>query len=51
MRPKPMVLEAQNSKGLTMGKVHGSLTRAGKVKNQTPKVEKQEKGQVPRWSC
>ena len=26
------------------GKVHGSLTRAGKVKNQTPKVEKQEKG-------
>ena len=25
------------------GKVHGSLTRAGKVKNQTPKVEKQEK--------
>ena len=44
MRPKPMVLEAQNSKGLTMGKVHGSLTRAGKVKNQTPKVEKQEKG-------
>ena len=25
------------------GKVHGSLTRAGKVKNQTPKVDKQEK--------
>nr|AHB12447.1 40S Ribosomal Protein S30 [Pantala flavescens] len=25
------------------GKVHGSLARAGKVKNQTPKVEKQEK--------
>ncbi|KAL9642554.1 hypothetical protein ABK040_011120 [Willaertia magna] len=24
-----------------MGKVHGSLARAGKVKNQTPKVEKQ----------
>ncbi|KAJ3435580.1 40S ribosomal protein S30/UBIQUITIN-LIKE PROTEIN FUBI [Anaeramoeba flamelloides] len=23
-----------------MGKVHGSLTRAGKVRNQTPKVEK-----------
>ena len=22
-----------------MGKVHGSLSRAGKVKNQTPKVE------------
>merc|ERR1711869_176435 len=26
-----------------MGKVHGSLARAGKVKNQTPKVAKQEK--------
>ncbi|EDV21196.1 40S ribosomal protein S30 [Trichoplax sp. H2] len=25
------------------GKVHGSLARAGKVKNQTPKVEQQEK--------
>jgi len=24
------------------GKVHGSLARAGKVKNQTPKVEKKE---------
>ena len=23
-----------------MGKVHGGLSRAGKVKNQTPKVEK-----------
>ncbi|KAF8821898.1 ribosomal protein RPS30 [Cardiosporidium cionae] len=26
-----------------MGKVHGSLARAGKVKNQTPKVAKEEK--------
>ncbi|KAJ2080305.1 40S ribosomal protein S30 [Coemansia sp. RSA 988] len=26
------------------GKVHGSLSRAGKVKNQTPKVEAKEKG-------
>lgn len=26
-----------------MGKVHGSLARAGKVRNQTPKVAKQEK--------
>ncbi|KAJ3006431.1 hypothetical protein HKX48_000123 [Thoreauomyces humboldtii] len=26
-----------------MGKVHGSLARAGKVKGQCPKVEKQEK--------
>lgn len=25
-----------------MGKVHGSLARAGKVKGQTPKVEPQE---------
>ncbi|CAE8644734.1 unnamed protein product [Polarella glacialis] len=27
----------------SMGKVHGSLARAGKVKNQTPKVAKAEK--------
>mgnify|MGYP003685981957 CR=1 FL=1 len=26
-----------------MGKVHGSLARAGKVRGQTPKVSKQEK--------
>jgi len=26
-----------------MGKVHGGLARAGKVKGQTPKVAKQEK--------
>ncbi|KAJ3262546.1 hypothetical protein HDV06_002549 [Boothiomyces sp. JEL0866] len=26
-----------------MGKVHGSLARAGKVKSHTPKVEPQEK--------
>ena len=31
-----------------MGKVHGSLARAGKVKSQTPKVEKQEKPRLPR---
>jgi len=30
-----------------MGKVHGSLARAGKVKSQTPKVEKQEKEKAP----
>lgn len=29
--------------GLMGGKVHGSLAGAGKVKGQTPKVEKQEK--------
>ncbi|SPO27148.1 probable 40S ribosomal protein S30 [Ustilago trichophora] len=31
-----------------MGKVHGSLARAGKVKSQTPKVEKQEKAKQPK---
>jgi len=30
------------------GKVHGSLARAGKVKGQTPKVDKQEKRKTPR---
>ena len=31
-----------------MGKVHGSLARAGKVRSQTPKVEKQEKKKTPK---
>ena len=31
-----------------MGKVHGSLARAGKVRNQTPKVDKQEKKKKPK---
>ena len=31
-----------------MGKVHGSLARAGKVRGQTPKVAKQEKAKVPK---
>ncbi|SCW00606.1 LAFE_0C07910g1_1 [Lachancea fermentati] len=31
-----------------MAKVHGSLARAGKVKSQTPKVEKQEKPKQPK---
>ncbi len=30
------------------GKVHGSLARAGKVRNATPKVEKQEKKKTAR---
>ncbi len=30
-----------------MGKVHGSLARAGKVRNQTPKVAKKEKKKSP----
>ncbi|KAL1986478.1 hypothetical protein VTN96DRAFT_6237 [Rasamsonia emersonii] len=31
-----------------MGKVHGSLARAGKVKSATPKVEKTEKPKTPK---
>ncbi|KAJ3931719.1 MAG: ribosomal protein S30 [Lentinula lateritia] len=31
-----------------MGKVHGSLARAGKVKSQTPKVDAQEKKKTPK---
>lgn len=31
-----------------MGKVHGSLARAGKVKSQCPKVDKQEKPKQPK---
>jgi small subunit ribosomal protein S30e len=30
-----------------MGKVHGSLARAGKVRGQTPKVAKQDKKKKP----
>ena len=30
-----------------MGKVHGGLARAGKVKGQTPKVEKAQKPKKP----
>ncbi|CDP14733.1 unnamed protein product [Coffea canephora] len=33
---------------LAMGKVHGSLARAGKVRGQTPKVAKQDKKKKPR---
>ena len=33
-----------------MGKVHGSLTRAGKVRKQTPKVEKKRKNKkIQSW--
>ena len=31
-----------------LGKVHGSLARAGKVRGQTPKVAKQDKKKKPR---
>ncbi|CAE6448968.1 unnamed protein product [Rhizoctonia solani] len=33
---------------LIPAEVHGSLARAGKVKSQTPKVEKQEKKKTPK---
>ena len=33
------------------GKVHGSLARAGKVKGQTPKVEKQDKKKPKTGRC
>ncbi|KAK7346723.1 hypothetical protein VNO80_21246 [Phaseolus coccineus] len=33
---------------IKMGKVHGSLARAGKVRGQTPKVAKQDKKKKPR---
>lgn len=33
---------------LIAGKVHGSLARAGKVRGQTPKVQKQDKKKQPK---
>ncbi|KAJ5621590.1 hypothetical protein N7528_006373, partial [Penicillium herquei] len=38
----------QRQKSSKMGKVHGSLARAGKVKAATPKVEPQEKKKNPK---
>ncbi|WJX74948.1 ribosomal protein S30A [Trifolium repens] len=38
----------QNEGDAIMGKVHGSLARAGKVRGQTPKVAKQDKKKKPR---
>ncbi|XP_022893225.1 uncharacterized protein LOC111407783 isoform X3 [Olea europaea var. sylvestris] len=37
-----------DSEKSVMGKVHGSLARAGKVREQTPKVVKQDKKKKPR---
>jgi small subunit ribosomal protein S30e len=31
-----------------LGKIHGSLARAGKVKSTTPKQEKQDKKKTPK---
>ena len=43
MRPIMLILTR-----LTAGKVHGSLARAGKVRGQTPKVQKQDKKKQPK---
>ncbi|KAG6536252.1 hypothetical protein ZIOFF_001303 [Zingiber officinale] len=42
------VAAASSSPHAAMGKVHGSLARAGKVRGQTPKVAKQDKKKKPR---
>ncbi|CAN6221961.1 unnamed protein product, partial [Urochloa humidicola] len=44
--PSPPPLRSAAS--AAMGKVHGSLARAGKVRGQTPKVAKQDKKKKPR---
>ncbi|KAG0535353.1 hypothetical protein BDA96_04G359000, partial [Sorghum bicolor] len=55
--PPPQQLESlvrssehhsSGSAPVAMGKVHGSLARAGKVRGQTPKVAKQDKKKKPR---
>ncbi|TXG66634.1 hypothetical protein EZV62_007909 [Acer yangbiense] len=38
---------AVDSVAVNMGKVHGSLAHAGKVRGQTPKVTKQDKKKKP----
>lgn len=43
-----MVLTGSTVCSLYVGKVHGSLARAGKVRGQTPKVAKQEKPKKPK---
>ncbi|CAL9152121.1 unnamed protein product, partial [Musa hybrid cultivar] len=45
-RPPPTA--AGSSRSSSMGKVHGSLARAGKVRGQTPKMEKKDKPKDPR---
>ncbi|KAK2371615.1 40S ribosomal protein S30 [Trifolium repens] len=44
----PAAAAYQNEGDAIMGKVHGSLARAGKVRGQTPKVAKQDKKKKPR---
>ncbi|XP_051204609.2 small ribosomal subunit protein eS30z/eS30y/eS30x [Lolium perenne] len=45
--PPPPQLHSLSA-AVDMGKVHGSLARAGKVRGQTPKVAKQDKKKQPR---
>ncbi|KAF7143072.1 hypothetical protein RHSIM_Rhsim05G0030100 [Rhododendron simsii] len=45
---KPTANPFSQTRESTMGKVHGSLARAGKVRGQTPKVAKQDKKKKPR---
>ncbi|KVI01226.1 Ribosomal protein S30 [Cynara cardunculus var. scolymus] len=47
---EPIVAEYTRNQSFKfdMGKVHGSLARAGKVRGQTPKVAKQDKKKQPR---
>lgn len=47
-REKERVCERERFISSIMGKVHGSLARAGKVRGQTPKVAKQDKKKQPR---
>eukprot|EP00456_Euglypha_rotunda_P049353 TRINITY_DN3958_c0_g1_i2.p1 TRINITY_DN3958_c0_g1~~TRINITY_DN3958_c0_g1_i2.p1 ORF type:complete len:107 (-),score=19.89 TRINITY_DN3958_c0_g1_i2:47-331(-) len=49
VKPNPQKESTQAATGLkVLTKVHGSLARAGKVKGQTPKAEKQDKKKKPR---
>ncbi|KUM58653.1 hypothetical protein ACN42_g8495 [Penicillium freii] len=45
---KPLPSPVHQRQSSNMGKVHGSLARAGKVKAATPKVEPQEKKKNPK---
>jgi len=47
---KGKAARTRNPRMLTVASwtVHGSLARAGKVKSQTPKVDKQEKKKTPK---
>ncbi|KAJ5872530.1 uncharacterized protein N7529_004883, partial [Penicillium soppii] len=44
----PLQSPVHQRQSSNMGKVHGSLARAGKVKAATPKVEPQEKKKNPK---